>query len=133
MDDFRSNTSAQKQQNVLNPADFAMDVFSRIGGERRYSDDGKFVDMIFPTVEGASAFKTRYERDIGGKFLGLTIRWRGREWINKPECKAFQADVLAGLQKWTTEKHYSERSAALMTCGCYNCKHRLKDRGTGQV
>lgn len=132
MSDFRTAKIGSDEAKLGNPAEFAMKVFGLLGGEMRFSDDGKFVDLIFSTVEAASSFKTRYERDIGGKFQGMIIRWRGMEWFNKPECKVFQVDFLNRLQKWDMAKLSSERDNAISNCQCYNCGRKIKSGATVQ-
>lgn len=97
--------------------DGAVGVMLSQRATEKISADGLTVDLVFPTVEDADVFRRAHSAEVGKKYQGRMVRWRGREWANKPGCKREQADILGRLQKWDQEDH--DRYAS--DCLCKSC------------
>lgn len=79
------------------------------------------ISITFDYVEGALAFKRNFESEVGQMYAGKILRWRGRDWRNRPECLIAQFDLLAFLAKVTGEEKSRRRARAEEDCRCYSC------------
>jgi len=99
------------------------ETVKRILSERAFIDhvNDDTVDLIFPTYGLAHVFKNQHERDIGTVYAGKTIRWRWKEWNNKPACLIAQIAILRRMEKWTDQRFFIEDDNARKSCECYGC------------